>query len=553
MRTLGSRFLLIVLMGVVVPLAVVGVWLTRSAERSGRELLHQQLEQELTRLARSVEDRARARAGEMQLLANNASALALLSGVQLSAADSGYLGDLVRSLGPAITGVQYRNGVEQLRWHTELGDRTPSDSMLRPVDGQRISIALPVRSAAGVDATAMPARIGTVQAEVLLSRIIPLDSTTLLAAGAVLALHDSLGTVIWSSRPGAVDLFDSVGSEWERITRPVSLAAMQLELLAPVAPFVEPFERSTRNGLLVLSSVLLASMLLSVVLTRQLTASLRELSAAASGVASGTLDRTVRVRGDDEVGQLAEAFNAMTSSLRDTVAELSRQRSLAAVGEFATLLSHEVRNSLTSVRADLQHAARHVDESHPGAPLLARSLDSVRRLDGTVTSALRLARSGQVARVAVPLADVLHDAQLIVQPVFDEREVMLAIPEALDITLHQADHAALSQLFVNLLLNSAQAMPSGGVAAVSIERDEQHVHISVHDDGNGLPAGTAMFEPWRTTKRTGTGLGLSMAHRIAEAHGGTLTLTNGERGGTRVVVSLPLYRQGPAHSLRDAS
>src|SRR5262245_19797198 len=139
----------------------------------------------------------------------------------------------------------------------------------------------------------------------------------------------------------------------------------------------------------------------------------------------------------------------MTEGLRRTIAELSQQRALAAVGEFAASLSHDVRNSLTAIRVDLQHALRHVPPDNPGAPLGARALDSVRRLDTSVTSALRVARSGHVAKSPIELGSVLRRAIASAEPTFLERGAVLEpLPSHPDVSV-SGDAAAIEQLFLN--------------------------------------------------------------------------------------------------------
>src|SRR5205085_11899773 len=136
-------------------------------------------------------------------------------------------------------------------------------------------------------------------------------------------------------------------------------------------------------------------------------------------------ERSVDATGDDEVARLASSFNAMTQSLQRTVAELSRQRAMAAVGEFAASMAHDVRNSLTAIRVDLQHALRHLPSEDPGAKLGARALDSVRRLDATVTAALGVARGGRVDKSAVHLGKVIERAVAAAEPSFAERGAVL--------------------------------------------------------------------------------------------------------------------------------
>ena len=121
-------------------------------------------------------------------------------------------------------------------------------------------------------------------------------------------------------------------------------------LAAPLGPFTEPFERTARRGTLALIAIALVAFTLATLVTGRLTRSLGQLADAADAVSAGHLERKVEETGGDETRRVARAFNTMVTSLRETLMRLTQKESLAAVGEFATSLAHEVRNPLTSVR-----------------------------------------------------------------------------------------------------------------------------------------------------------------------------------------------------------
>jgi signal transduction histidine kinase len=292
--------------------------------------------------------------------------------------------------------------------------------------------------------------------------------------------------------------------------------------------------------------VALIALAMSIILTRQATESLRRLADAATAVAAGDLTRTVDATSHDEIGTLARAFNAMTESLRRTLSDLAGQRALAAVGEFAATLSHEIRNSLTAVRVDLQHARRHLPPEHAETKLVARALDSVRRLDTVVTGALRVARGGQVARTRVDLDVILERAVRSAAPAFAERGAELEPPRGDRQLTVDGDSGALEQLFLNLLINAAQASPPGTTARIEVESAGSCAIVRVIDSGSGMDPTirSTVGAPFVTTKADGTGLGLPIARRIAESHGGRLTLEAEASAGTAATVRLPLSVDG---------
>jgi len=548
--SLRTKVLLIVLLGAVLPLVLVGWWLTGTAVRSGRALLRDQLAAAVDGIATDARGQWSLRAGELQLLANNSVVHAALAApsAPVSWADSMYLQQLFAAVHRAIPSVAYVDVSGRTRWSiSEPGTGGTTDPVQRDVQpfvGQSRSfpVEVPVRTAAG-------RVLGTLRARVRLSSVLAIDSAQLVVPGAVFAVRDARG-MVFSSAPDSLDLDAPITHPgWEVVSRALDAPRLRLDLAAPSAPFVQPFERAARLGLGVLMGVALIALLVSVVLSGRVTGSLGRMAIAAEAVAGGDLTRRVAVGGHDEVGRLGDAFNAMTESLQRTLAELSQQRALAAVGEFAASLAHEVRNALTAIRIDLQHAARQIPVESAAAPLVTRTLDTVRRLDATVTGALRVARSGQHPMTRVNVALVLQRAMASAAPSFAASEAALApLPAGTGPVEVDGDGAALEQLFLNLLLNSAQALPAGGKARIDVVTTDDHVVVRISDDGSGIglsalaERGTVLH----STKPDGTGLGLPIARRIAAAHGGDLRIVSAAGAGTTVTVMLPVRHATPA-------
>ena len=551
-RSLRTKFLLILLVGAVLPLAIVGWWLTGSAVRSGRALLRGQLDAAVAAMSSDAAEKWRLRAGELQLLANNSVVRMALAtpASPLAQPDSQYLIQLFTAFHDAIPFVSYVDANGRERW--QFRDSANAILTTRSGDG-----SLSSRTAAEPPTTDRPLTfpvdipvhmeeegrvIGTLRAQVQLSSIVASDSGRHVVPGVVFAVLGARG-VFFSSGPDSLDLgAPAAHPSWEIVTRSVESAPLRLALAGPTAPFVQPFEHAARVGLSLLMGVAIVALLISALLTGRVTGSIERMAIAAESVAAGDLHRRVDVSGPDEIGRLAEAFNAMTESLRRTIAELSRQRALAAVGEFAASLSHDVRNSLTAMRIDLQHATRLLPEESAATPLVKRTLESVRRLDSTVTGALRVARSGQTTMSRIDLALLLRRAIASAEPSFAaSRATLEPLSFESSHVYVDGDAGALEQLFLNLLLNAAQALNPDGHATIDVRRENHRVVVRISDDGAGFEA-SALSEDAsivRTTKAGGTGLGLPIARRIAAAHGGELRIQSVVGEGTTAIVTLP--------------
>lgn len=221
----------------------------------------------------------------------------------------------------------------------------------------------------------------------------------------------------------------------------------------------------------------------------------------------------------------------------------AQREALAAVGGFAAALAHEIRNPLSSIRIDLQRVEEALPERSPLREPLARALREVGRLDRTVSGALRIARSGDVGSDVVDLRLPLRRAAEVAASAFEQGGSSLDYEEDRSQPIPvRGDEAALEQVFLNLLLNAAQAMHGAGRGWVRARVEHGEACVLIGDSGPGIPPPllARVFEPFVSTKPEGTGLGLSIARQIIVAHGGTITIESRRDEGTTVRVVLPM-------------
>jgi signal transduction histidine kinase len=553
-QSLRARLLGIVLLGAVLPLAIVGVWLARATRQSGERLLRERLDSTLVRTAREIGAQWVPRRSAMLAIAEDSVIRQLLR------RDSNWNADTVPLNSSRSTVVELIASARSVTveprehgppWKLVL-DRDRRPSLVRtspPADSfpagelQLLRVELPVFASSLATDT-----LGIVTLRFAAERLIPPAAGSVAGAGALLSVVDrSTGaTVVPLPFDPALlrrHRFNWAGEEWLTAALPLEEPYVELLAAAPLGGFTLPFKRATRDGLLALALVALVVTALTVLLLRGLTRPLVQLAATADAVSAGELDRRVEPGPHDEVGRVARAFNAMTLSLRRTLDALSAQSAVAAVGEFATALAHEVRNPLSAIRLNLQHlqekASAHADLGVP----IANALRDIERLELTVASALRISRSGRGPREVIELWPVLTAAARAAQPEFSARGATLA---GFETTIHaplrvRGDAAALEQLFLNLLLNAAQALPTGGAAGLSLEQQPDGLVVTIWDRGKGMSEEMRrkVFEPFYSTKPEGTGLGLTLAQRIVAAHRGQLELESKEGEGTRVRVTLP--------------
>ena len=325
--------------------------------------------------------------------------------------------------------------------------------------------------------------------------------------------------------------------------------------LGDVAEFSGPFGRIRNANLLIV--VLITAMVACLFLLAlwRATRALSELTVAADEVGRGNFAPQLPTQGRTEVGKLASAFAIMVARLRDTLAEVERSRKLAVIGEFASQISHEIRNPLTSIKLNLQELERAASTGGIRADLtqpVEISLREVNRLDRVVRGVLQLGRG----RVSESTSFSLHDAAAAAAESMRlglERDgIALSIERRGNGALVRGDRALVESAFLNILRNASEAMPAGG--AIRVVSDDAVVdgrpvnRLRIEDRGPGVALADRerIFSPFFSTKADGSGLGLALAHRTIEEHQGRLWVEDAEGGGpgAAFVVELPVAADG---------
>lgn len=551
-RSFRTRILLIVVMVAVVPLGLIGLWLTRTAARSGEELLRARLDDALSRTVAQLATRWLQRRSQLLDLAEDPTVRQRLLDSAGGAGNHGHsqvtdaepIDSIIErrfaNLGPVLMDAVVRDLDGRARWI--LQGQAAAGSAGNELTGSGIAVAVDVYE------SPFGRRLGILEATLAVSALLRDGGGPPAVFGMVLGVFDpstgaSLLPLPFDPELLSNDRFVWGGDAWRSSRRALVNPPIELVAAAPLGPFTQPFEEAARRGAWLLTAVALAGFFLAVLFTGRMTRSLERLAVAADAVSHGDLERRVDDAGDDEIGRLARAFNTMTESLRRTLRNLADREALAAVGEFAASLAHEVRNPLTSIRVDLQRVEEQLPEDSPLRVPQARALEEIARLDATVTSALQVASTKAGTTESFDLLTPLRAAAHAAAPAFEERRAILRSPGADTEPIRvRGDTGALEQLFLNLLLNAAQALARGGDAMVEVEAEGQMVVVSVRDTGAGIPADELkrVFEPLFSTRSGGTGLGLTVAQRIARAHGGEIEIESAPGAGTTVRVLLPL-------------
>lgn len=245
---------------------------------------------------------------------------------------------------------------------------------------------------------------------------------------------------------------------------------------------------------------------------------------------------------DRVVGRVKEVCQRLQEQERD----LLRAEQLAAVGQLAAGVAHEVRNPLTGIKFLVEAALRPMNPT----PLTSEDLRLIRqeivRIERTVQGLLNFARMPPPNCRPHDLREIVGEAAAIVRGRAEAKPVSLRVDVPPDRVAAAVDHDQMLSLLTNLLFNAIDAAPPGG--AVGVRTDSTPggtLTVEVTDTGPGIDPAVAhrLFTPFATTKPTGTGLGLVIARRVARDHGGTLTAADRPGGGTVFTLTLPVGGQ----------
>ncbi|HXW04893.1 MAG TPA: HAMP domain-containing sensor histidine kinase [Vicinamibacterales bacterium] len=277
----------------------------------------------------------------------------------------------------------------------------------------------------------------------------------------------------------------------------------------------------------------------------------RRLTRATRRIARGDFDARIAVKTADELRRLVDAFNSMADELKAQRAQLERTHRLEAWAEMARQVAHEIKNPLTPIQLSAEHLQRvHVDRGEPLGTVLDSCVASILgqvRLLRQISAEFSSFASSPTARPA-PV-----DVPELVADVVDPYRTGLAgrieihIRTAPPLPKVLVDRTLVARALVNIIENALHAMPGRGRLEIDASADRTHVTITVRDTGVGMdPEALArVFEPYFSTKTTGTGLGLPIARRNIEISGGNVDVESARGSGTVVRVQLPI---APAES-----
>ena len=329
---------------------------------------------------------------------------------------------------------------------------------------------------------------------------------------------------------------------------PVRVAERDRILTVPLANRQREIEREIDDldrgvHLAVLCFVLGAAIGLS--LAERIADPVRRLTRATRRIAAGDFDARIAVRSADELRRLVDSFNSMASELKAQRTQLERTHRLEAWAEMARQVAHEIKNPLTPIQLSAEHLLRvHADRGEPLGPVLescvASILGQVRLLRQISAEFSSFASSPTARRAPVDLPALVAE---VINPYRTGLEGRIEIDNRVQPPLPPivVDRTLIARALANIIENALHAMPAQGRLTIHAIAEAADVLLVVRDSGLGMDqeALSRVFEPYFSTKTTGTGLGLPIARRNVELSGGSIEVESEKGVGTVVRVRLP--------------
>ena len=582
--SLRARFLALFAALAVVPLVAVGVFDYIHSMRALETLIAEQVEPIVDRALSDLQERFFVSESNLLLLAQNVETQRLYE-ARLSGDDEAFTearADVEPFMRQAwsvfrssLAWVEYRDtaGTVLYRLPDNVAAGRPAfDGAGRPYDPSVMPVTRPIHVS--------DREVGTLRAGIILEEILPREAleTTFGTAGYSIVVDRARGLVVyhprhmyrnqplavltgpdgWNVDPAVLEQatgrFVYRGSDTTRVTVFASLESPPWTVLASGATseFASPFVRMRLINLILALVVALLVTVAFVLFSRRETRSLTALTVAAEQVGEGNFEPDLPPAGGGEVGTLTTAFGLMVDKVRTMLRQVESSRHMAAIGEFAAHVSHEIRNPLTSLKLNLQGLERDVKSGHhpsDSARPVEICLREIHRLDEVAAGVLNLGRPRSVEKEPCSVHSLLDDALDVMGAQLGEQNVTVERDFEGELDSLSGNAEALKAAFLNLLLNAAEAMPDGGKLRIATRGPMPRggLEIRIADDGAGIPPEVReqVFRPFFSTKSGGTGLGLPLALRTFEEHGGKLTIAPEPRAGrgTEFVIDLPLSSQ----------
>ena len=292
--------------------------------------------------------------------------------------------------------------------------------------------------------------------------------------------------------------------------------------------------------------ILFLAIVLGRIISKKIMVSLRVIEGLALSIAEGNFSKIDDVKSKDEFGSVILAINRMSQELEDRGEEIIQAKKLASLGVLTAGVAHELINPLNNISMIAQNSLELYDylSKENRLALLNRVAEETKRMEAVVRNLLDFSKSREAKLKEANINDIVRKSVRLMQNTLDLSNIEPRMNLERNLPRVRVDENQIEQVIVNLIVNGVQAMPPGGKLFIETKRsDEDKVYILVKDTGQGIPSEymTNIFDPFFSTKSSGTGLGLSVSYGIIKNHKGNIRVESTVGVGTTFTIELPAY------------
>jgi signal transduction histidine kinase/PAS domain-containing protein len=230
------------------------------------------------------------------------------------------------------------------------------------------------------------------------------------------------------------------------------------------------------------------------------------------------------------------------NQLTETQQRLIRSEKLAAIGTMSSYVAHEIRNPLVTIGGFAKTLSRFNFEDSKVKTNIDIIIEEVKRLEKILKNITDFGKPSTPEKVDTQICEIMEDTCILMESYFQEKHIKLHKKFETDVPGISVDPAQIKQVFLNIMMNSVEAMPDGGQLDVQIESTNESIKIYIIDTGKGIKKEVLqnIYDPFFTTKPSGTGVGLSVSFKVIEEHGGTIDATSEQGKSTTMLLTLPI-------------
>jgi two-component system NtrC family sensor kinase len=339
-------------------------------------------------------------------------------------------------------------------------------------------------------------------------------------------------------------------------------------------PYIDTTNRVMLTFIMIASLCVVLLLVILYFSTTRITNPLQKMVVATQKISAGDLTHKVEVSSKDEIGYLADSFNQMTADLKaanekliewgktlekkveertkeltEMQAHLIQSEKLASLGKLAAGIAHEINNPLGGILIYSHLLLEDTDKNSPHYENLKKIVKETSRCKDIVKGLLEFARPKEPEMSLISINDIAERSLSIMERQALFQNIKIKKTYASDLPKIVADSAQLQQVFMNIIINAAEAMDGNGVLALStsLNKDGTFIEVKFSDTGHGIKEEDKqrLFEPFFSTKEVGegTGLGLAISYSIIQKHKGTIEVQSQLEKGSTFIVKLPLKKE----------